>query len=65
MSDRSALRRIDLKDAIRDGVVTVTMSVGQWDTMLSVFYEDGAVLLELDEHEQPVAAYQRAAAGLQ
>lgn len=38
--------------------VMVTMSVGQWDALLWSFYKAGAILLELDENEQPVQAYQ-------
>jgi hypothetical protein len=38
----------------------MTMSVGQWDAVLRESYELGYVLLELDDREQPTAAYQRA-----
>lgn len=41
------------------GALIVTMSRGQWDTILKVAYEEGAILLELDEQEQPVACYQK------
>jgi hypothetical protein len=37
--------------------IAVTLSVGQWTTLHHVFYDQGAVLLELDDDEQPVAAY--------
>lgn len=35
----------------------VTMSEGQWDTMLETSYEMGAVLIELDEDEEPIKFY--------
>jgi hypothetical protein len=35
------------------------MSPGQWDATLSRAYADGWILLELDEREVPVRAYQR------
>ena len=39
------------------GTITMTMSAGQWDTLLAAAYEQGATLLELDGNERPVAAY--------
>jgi hypothetical protein len=58
--ERPTLNPIPLSEAWpRPGTVTVTLSRGQWDTFLGVAYEQGAVLLELDEHERPVAAYRR------
>jgi hypothetical protein len=38
----------------------MTMSDGQWDPLLSAAYEQGWILLELDEKEQPVRAYRKA-----
>jgi hypothetical protein len=35
----------------------VTMSEHQWDALLDLAYSQGAVLLELDDNENPVAAY--------
>jgi hypothetical protein len=35
------------------------MSIGQWDALLSAFYAQGAILLELDDEERPVAAYRK------
>ena len=37
----------------------VTMSIGQWDGLLAAAYDRGAVLLELDDNEMPIKAYQR------
>lgn len=37
----------------------MTMSVGQWDGLLSAAYEAGFILLELDANEQPVNSYRR------
>jgi hypothetical protein len=58
---REQLRRIPLTDALsfKPGTMTLTMSIGQWDTMLQVGYDLGFVLLELDDNEVPIAAYQR------
>jgi len=44
----------------RPGQLVVTMSEGQWDSLLSAAYEQGWILLELDENEKPVRAYRRA-----
>jgi hypothetical protein len=37
----------------------MTMGVGQWDAALSAAYEQGWLLLELDEDEKPVRAYRK------
>jgi hypothetical protein len=61
---RRRLREIPLAEDLRlaqPGRCTMTMSVGQWDTWLEVAYDQGFVLLELDDNEVPVAAYQRQA----
>jgi hypothetical protein len=42
--------------------VIVTMSEGQWDALLSAAYAHGFILLELDDDEQPVRAFQRKSA---
>lgn len=57
---RPKLRQIPLStvDLLRPGALTVTMSTDQWDGLLSAMYRAGAVLLELDDDERPVAAYQ-------
>ena len=39
----------------------ITMSIGQWDMLLSEAYRRGWILLELDDAELPVAAYQQGA----
>jgi len=60
---RPPLRAIPLADLLPLGsrrVCIITMSVGQWDAVLSSSYEVGFVLLELDDDERPVGAYQRA-----
>ena len=59
---RPPLRAVPLADLLPLGVrpgVVMTMSRGQWDDTLAASYEPGFVLLELDDNEQPVAAYQR------
>ena len=64
--NRPDLNKIDLKFDTENlphlsnpGLMMVTMSVGQWDTILQVAYDMGAILLELDDNEKPVAAYQK------
>jgi hypothetical protein len=63
---RPPLQRIPLADAmqLKPGTMTLTMSEGQWDTLLQVGYDQGFVLLELDEDEVPVAGYQRPPIGV-
>jgi hypothetical protein len=58
---RPTLRQIPLSEAVplKSGEVTVTLSVGQWDAALETYYDQGCVLLELDDDEIPVRAYQR------
>ncbi len=61
---RPELNEVDLSTA-RTGLFNgrgglfVTMSPGQWDALLSTAYDTGATLLEIDDKEQPVKAYQR------
>jgi hypothetical protein len=43
----------------RPGALIITMSIGQWDTMLAVAYEQGWLLVELDDDEMPVRAYRK------
>lgn len=60
---RPPLRAIPLSQVLPLGVrpdLYVTMSQGQWDETLAGLYAVGAVLLELDDDERPVAAYQQA-----
>jgi hypothetical protein len=56
------LRLVPLADVWppRPGQLLVTMNGGQWDALLAASYEAGAVLLELDDREQPVRAFQKA-----
>ena len=61
-SARPALRRVPLADVLPLGsrpVAVVTMSIGQWDALLQTSYDGGFLLLELDDRERPVAAYQK------
>jgi hypothetical protein len=61
---RPDLRQIPLADGwLKAGEVTVTMSVGQWDSILAASYDAGFVLLELDDDERPVRAYQKVGQG--
>jgi len=57
---RPTLREIPLDEVkLLPGSLLFTMSVNQWDHLLEAGYNQGATLLELDAHEQPVAAYRR------
>ena len=44
---------------IKESRLIITMSPGQWDALLEAAYDQGAILLEIDEHDHPVKAYQR------
>ena len=44
---------------LRQRVAYATMNEGQWDNALAEAYDVGFVLLELDDHERPLRAYQR------
>jgi hypothetical protein len=65
MSDRTdrrpRLRRVPLSGMLppRSGFAYVTMSEGQWNTLLATAYRTGWVLLEVDEDENIVRAYRR------
>ena len=37
----------------------ITMTRGQWDALLASAYQQGWILLELDDGERPVRAFQR------
>jgi hypothetical protein len=57
---RPLLNKVPLSQTMLGGgkpTVNITMSVGQWDTFLQSAYDAGYYLIELDEHETPVAAY--------
>jgi hypothetical protein len=58
---RPRLRRVELAGVLPlgPGLAYVTMSPGQWDSLLAAADSVGWVLLELGESEEPVAAYQR------
>jgi hypothetical protein len=58
VSRPDGLRRVALDEATVSGRV-VTMSRGQWDSLLAAAYEAGWTLLELDEHEKPVRAFRK------
>lgn len=47
-------------DNIFDGpAIIITMSTGQWDALLESAYDSGYILLELNEDQVPVKAYQK------
>ncbi len=58
---RPPLREVPLQDVfpMRQGLAYATTSIGQWDGILAGAYSAGYVLLELDDDERPVRAYQR------
>jgi len=41
------------------GLRAVTMGQGQWDEFLRVCYDDGWLLIELDENENLIGVYQK------
>jgi hypothetical protein len=55
----TVLNEIPIGGIMAKPQVVVTMSTGQWDGLLAAAYDSGAVLLEVDEHERPIKAYQR------
>lgn len=50
---------LDLAVILAAPGLSCTMSVGQWDQTLAAFYDLGAALIELDDDEVPIAAYQK------
>ena len=57
---RPQLRQVPMPEPFPpQGEVICTMSVGQWDTLLDVCYNDNWLLMELDADEQPVAFYKK------
>jgi hypothetical protein len=64
MTTRRDLDPIPLADVLPIGTkpgLVITMTVGQWDSMLSAAYAEGWILLEVDAQEQPVRAYRKVA----
>jgi len=59
------LNEIDLEGTLAGilrgsgGGLVVTLSPGQWDTLLQAAYDKGATLLEIDKNELPVKAYRK------
>lgn len=60
---REELRAVPLSEVLplRPGTLSITMGIHQWDATLESAYRAGWLLLELDEDERPVAAYQKEA----
>lgn len=60
-SRRPQLREVPLAAVLplRRGIATITMSRGQWDSLLQAAYDLNWILLELDDAERPVAAYRK------
>lgn len=56
---RPILRVVPISGIFHKPEVMVTMSIGQWDRLLSDAYESWVILLELDSNEQLVRAYQK------
>ncbi len=57
--NRPELNEVSLSKAFQRGCVTVTMSQGQWDSLLQASYDQGFVLVELDRNEIPIRAYRK------
>lgn len=61
---RPVLNPVGLKKIIEnlghESGFTITMSVGQWDNFLEEgYYRQGATLIEMNQHGQPIAAYRK------
>lgn len=56
---RPNLRKIDPPPIGGGPEIMITCSVGQWDALLDEFYNQGAVILELDGEEKLINAYQK------
>lgn len=59
---RPPLQRVPLPTVLPNCLI-VTMSPGQWDKFLWSAYKGHALLLEMDENEMPVKAFQLQPAG--
>ena len=59
--NRPPIRRIALASVWPPlpGEVYLTMSPSQWDATLAAAYDADCILVEVDDDERPVAAYQR------
>jgi len=55
---RPELHKIELKTFPLGGV-SMTMGKNQWDVMLDEAYKMGCTLIELDDDENFIAAYQK------
>lgn len=47
-------------DLFKPGTLSITVSPGQWDNLIKAFYEEGHLLLEIEEvngEERVVRAY--------
>jgi len=56
---RPILKEISLENLNLKGQMVVTMNKGQWDMFLEKGYENGAILLEVDDNEIPIKAYKK------
>jgi hypothetical protein len=58
--NRPNLNKIDLKKVLqfKKGII-ITMLTGQWDKILEKIYEENGILLEVNEEEIPIEAYQK------
>ncbi len=60
---RESLHEIPLTEwverACESKVVVATMALDQWDSFLSTVYDSGGILLEVNDDEQLIRAYQQ------
>jgi hypothetical protein len=58
---RPKLNEIPLSSAvpIRQGTISMTIDVGAWDKWIENAYNMGSVLIEMDQHERPIRAFQK------
>jgi hypothetical protein len=54
-------RRLIREGTLPPGVVSATMSKGQWDHALAAVYASGGILIEVDDNERAIALYQKRA----
>ena len=65
MNKKPKLNEVDLQEALAKingrvkGVIVITMSTGQWDIYLQGIYDMGGILIELNDYEFPIKAYQK------
>ena len=55
---RPKLNKVPFPDYKKPELI-ITCNIGQWDILLDDGYKQGATILELDDNENPIAAYKK------